>query len=451
MANSSARLTFINNFTEAMTSKPTKAGQRLKPIGESAPSMWSVTTGWSPLPEGVPALLRPTPTTYHPVVTQAETIVDLEKRKALIRGALMSLIILTGATTSDANVMAQINTKVVTEWCSLICTVAQQVFEDPLANPNLGAESKRLSIQATNNLRTLYCLLAIVSTEPANVAALTELNTLIGLISVELKLPRCGQVTQHQADLASRIDGNSEQAAYYAIIVYLAGRSMTTQATAAIHEKRPRNLQEKFNGGAPWHSLSGDIKMSVGAYTLMAKVWQMNTTMRMNLLIPLIYLEAGLSMVTGNIVYTVFKLLKNAGFAHVQFILAFLRQYPFVEEMEDFRGEIQYLAAHALALSKVDAAIRPYYKVLYSDGAGLFDSKTLEKLTGLAVSVLAETTVTINNYRHVTDPNVRARFDSRLETQRRIDARALGRRLAPPQQPNDDAVPDDDSEPPEYD
>jgi hypothetical protein len=402
---------FLENFTRSSISRGSKLRRALVPSGEEKPTMWKIQGKGTKAPVGLPPGLPTLDPGANPWTYYSDQLTDEVSQKKYMRLALFGVIALIGCSTPDLPDNVAVTATEVHKWATLITTLARLVFEDPLSKPGFGADEKSVSDPMLATLRGARDLaLCVVSGYECD-NHLQISRTHILTICSELGLPAPGTYTDLQYEKAFTADGAFEIAAYYSMVVLMSGKSLTTQAHDAIATRRPGNLQQKFHEGQEWGTIGGVAKMSKGTYTRIAKIWQMNTTLRLGLLIPLIGLEEGDAYTTGNIVFTMFKLLKNSGFAHVQLILQFCRQYPFVAKMPEFTGEMQYLAAHSRALARVDPALQPYYKLLYSDSAGLFDSKVLTSLTSLACDVLSRTNSTVKDYFHQSDPSILRRFD----------------------------------------
>lgn len=399
---------FLSNMTDISMTRTKRGVSRLTPVSEIAPTMWAVTHAW-PSFSGTHVLLkggqaRPS--------DSADTNI---KKIIAARSSLVTLMMVIAATTPELGVSEAIPTKTTRAWCTFIATMARVIFTQPLEKTNVGAVEKSISDDLAVELVDYTDELRAYSGSKPGCLDSVEITKKAVNIAAYLGLPEPGTVSTKIAKLILRRDADKEEPSYYALVVYMAGRALTTQADVAVQTARPKNLQAKFNEGATWGTIGGDARMTKGAYTHIAKAWLMNTTMRIGLLVPLISLETGEAYITGNIIYTMFKLLRGAGMAHVGIIFEFLRRHPWVAEMESLSGEMYLLALHSVSLNKSEADLRPFFKVLYADSTNYFDSKALSRLTGLAVTVLARTNKTLENYVHIADASLLTEFDDAVK------------------------------------
>lgn len=395
---------FMENITVVTTSHVKRGGRALVPVNEKPPRMWAIMHAYTPFQGG--QLL-----TRGGNARASDGAVTNDQRVMWARSALTTLLLVIANTTADLGENEAIPTSTTAAWCTFICTFARLIFVSPLDKADVGASEMNLPEAESQRLADYYDELCSFASNEVGACTAAEIQAMGEVIATRLSLPVPGIIQANIATLIISRDTAKEEPAFYALVVYMAGRAITVQTPNAVHVTRPRNLQQKFNEGATWGTIGGEAKMSRGAYVHIAKAWLMNTTMRFGLLVPLITLEAGEAYVTGNIVFTLFKLLRGAGMAHVGIIFEFLRRYPWVADMEEVSSELFYLALHSQALKTTEDALRPYYKLLYADSTNYFDSRTLTKLTGLAVSVLSRTTQSLAHYAHTQDSTLLARFD----------------------------------------
>lgn len=405
--------TFLDNIAISSTNRSVRSGSSLVPVGETPPRMWSVDAVWTPFADSEV-------TTRSGGARSTDQCVTAAQKQNAVRRALSSLLVLIAAKTVDHSPGTPIDSKETARWCNFIVTWARLIFTQPLEHVGRGAVDTPLLSPLAKDLIDWHDEVVETGTQAPGCQTLLQLRDLGRARCQTFGFPALNDFDLDDIRKVVRRDFPKEEPAYYAMVVYMSGRALTGKTENAVRTTRPANLQQKFNEGGVWESIGGTIAMSRGAYTQIAKAWQMNTTMRIGLLVPLIQLDAGEAYVTGNIVYTVFKLLRGAGMAHVGIIAAFLRKYPYAAELPEIRSEIYYLALHSKSLRTVPSQIQPYYKLLYSDAAGLFDSKVLTRLTSLAVIILGRDTNTLLAYAHATDQVVESAFDELCEQKRQL-------------------------------
>jgi len=159
--------------------------------------------------------------------------------------------------------------------------------------------------------------------------------------------------------------------------------------------------------------ISGPLQTSKTTIISLAKVWELYAQFRTGYLLPLLPLADTPSGITHSILGTMVKMLKYAQMAHVRLIYEFCSTYRFVVDMPEFAAETFLLASDSKKWAAFPSIEQSYVKVLYRDQAGIFDSKSLMRLSSLARDVMMETRGSLGDYElAAADPLLRARFDA---------------------------------------
>jgi hypothetical protein len=409
----SAARSFVTDFTQAMARSGTAPKMRaLVPVGESAPVMWSYDVSWEDNLARYTVALRGEDNLGSIGTRDSTLITDLETRYSYIRSGLGVVLAAVAAKTPTPTNLGTLKTRDVSAWGSFIATAGRIVFKKPATDSSTGIQEKAITPAVATFVRYLVdAMFSIAGGDRVDLNT-AEFNLRLREITEALKLPAAGTLTSEEIVLLAGRDATRETAAYYAMVVLLAGKTITEQSDNAICVARPKNLYDKFNGGIPWATVGGSLQMSKGAYTAIMVTWSLNPTLRMSLLVPLVALEEGEAFVTGNIVFTMFKLLRGAGMSHVNIIKNFAARFPYADEIPELSSEFYLLYLHTRSYMTVPENIRPYFKLLYGDATSLFDSKLLIKLTGLAISVMATTENRMGQYAHKDDSDMRDKFNA---------------------------------------
>jgi len=397
-------------LTRAMTA-PSRSGLvQLTPVAETVPVMWYIAGPWSATLDGYTPGLLGADSKGSAGTKASDNIEPGQRRLDYARGGLTGLIATILATTKKPAAGESHTSRDIKRWSTLIVTLSRTVFEQPLLKSGTGANLTAINVTCTTLLRYMADAAASVRRGDNIDMNTLEYNARAKAVANELGLPTPGDLTAAQVTLIATRDPVLENAAVYGLVVYMAGRVINNYTSDAVRVRRPKNLFDKFNSGVPWATVGGDLTISEGSYTMISHVWSINPTLRMSLLTPLIGLNEGEAQTTGNVIFTLFKMLRYAGMAHVEIIQNFITRYPYVHKLPELQGELRLLHNHAQALMQVPAHLRAYYKLLYSDGSALFDSKRFKQLSGLAVDIIAETETTLSRYVHTTDNDLLTRF-----------------------------------------
>jgi len=422
----------VNDLNAAMLGTGSKKASGLVPVAEKPATMWVCSQAWeqgtprynpglltvtqppapAPVAPGQPAPAVPAAIQTPSVGTMfSNTLTALDEMMDYSRMGLTGLLVAIANKTPNRAANVPISGKEIVKWANFITTYARAVFEAPNTQSGKGATETAIPVNVMTDIRYLADAAGTLRQVPTSILNVTEYNTRAQAVVTALSFPDFTDLSAAEIIMIATRDPIRENAAYYAMIIYMSGRVINNKTNAAVNDRRPKNLFDKFNGGRAWNSVGGTMKWSQGAYEAVGLTWQMNPTLRMSFLIPLISLSEGDAQVTGNIVNTMFKMHSFAGMAHVDIISQFAAKYPYSIELPDTMGEYQLFASHVKALTLVEPSIRPYYKLLYSDGTRLFDRKKLVRLTGLAVEIMGLDDSNLLDYAHIKSDELIEKFN----------------------------------------
>lgn len=407
---------FVTNFEKTQAHFATSTKRPPIPAQEAPPIMWKADSSYGEFPEGARR-------TVHGAERVSQELHMEDQRLRYVQRALSTVLVLVGATTPDLVMGAPIPSATTRAWGTWIATLSRLVFVSPLENADTGAKELSLPAAAVRMIVDWHDEVRVYANAEEEAMTFDEIHGISSQVVGALSLPEIGFFSSEMAYSALSRDPVNEEAAYFAMVIYMSGRALTAYTDAAVRERRPANLEAKFNEGAHWESVSGSLRMTKGCYMNIAKTWNVNVTLRQNVLLPLIRLEVGASYIVGNIVFTIFKMLRGAGMAHASIICEFLRNYPEAGDMPSIAGQVRLAATHSAILMKVSDDIRPYYKLLQGDATSLFDSKQFLRLTSLATEINGRENATQLQYAHAADHALISEFDTYMSMVRDMTGR----------------------------
>jgi hypothetical protein len=233
-----------------------------------------------------------------------------------------------------------------------------------------------------------------------------------------LGFPPVGQLSEGQIKGIRGSGHEVAKAALGALMVYLAGRPVVKRS-AGISEKRPKNLQDKYNRGVVWPEIGGSVKMSLGAIRYIGDTWELDVTFRSVFVRALIDTTSETAGMIGSVFGTMVILLEYAQMSHVKVIDDFLEAYPFVIDIPDLAGEIEKYTRDMVVWAQTPARERLYIKMIRRDMIKLFNSRDFLRLTRLALRILSSRNKTLDDYEGAADTDVSGLEDRFHEYKRR--------------------------------
>lgn len=341
------------------------------------------------------------------------------------RIGLFRLLVLIARATPPTTMGVAASMKEDRTWMTWIGTLAGLVLSSPASDTRLSSGFRELPMEISSRLAdsvTEWEACDEFRVEgiplPDGFHSAEHLLAELRVLADALNLPPLMDIGVPEAMAIIESGSVMQRAAYFALVVYLSGRPVTTR-TEAISSSRPGNLQAKFNNNQVWVEIGGDLKMAPGSWAKIGRAWSIDPTFRAGFFTPLIGLTHGQSGVTGSIIGTMVSLLDMAQLSHVRVISDFLKAYPWVAEMEEFSSEIHTLRYDVDRWNAFPAHIRPYAKLIHQDQFKAFDSRSLERLTRLAVDVMSQSITSLAQYAVTgADQGLRELFDRELTTRR---------------------------------
>jgi len=184
---------------------------------------------------------------------------------------------------------------------------------------------------------------------------------------------------------------------YYALIVHLMGKRINTDTRENMTIRRPGNLIDGFHAQSEEFILRGDGRMSDHAHTSINTAWDMLTSVK-QVLVPKFTLLDRSTGVPGQMVYTMFDMLKNSGMQPAALVHQLISAFPWIDEVPMLRPEYDFYVKSLTDYSRLPAPVRPYLKVMYGNTTKIFHAKSLANLTAIAVMFLKAATPTLQGY-----------------------------------------------------
>lgn len=197
--------------------------------------------------------------------------------------------------------------------------------------------------------------------------------------------------------------------AYYSLIVHLMGKKIGPDTRENITIRRPGNLIDAFHAQSEEYILRGDGRMSDNAHTMINSSWDMLTSVKQSLVPLFAGLEKSKSP-PGQIVFTLFTLLKNSGMQPAALAHQLISSFPWVIEIPILRPEYDYYVKSLLDYSKISPLVRPYIKLMYGNTTRIFHAKSLSNITACAVMYLTTVNPTLKGYTAPGGENAKAAF-----------------------------------------
>nr|WKE35285.1 hypothetical protein [Plasmopara viticola lesion associated mononegaambi virus 8] len=188
--------------------------------------------------------------------------------------------------------------------------------------------------------------------------------------------------------------------AYYAMIVFIMGKSLTPDNISAITTRRPDALIRKRSLGQYAYILTGAGQIHPDHFKHVQSGWIRSTQLR----IVTVKLLARMNASPGrseilDVVCVNMELLKNANQSYLFYIHELLTACPWAIELPSLRSPYYHYCIMVLELVSVEEYLRPYYKLMMQDAAKTIRRRDIEPLIAVATFFAAQTRSTMNQYR----------------------------------------------------
>lgn len=188
--------------------------------------------------------------------------------------------------------------------------------------------------------------------------------------------------------------------AYYAMIVFVMGKSLSPENVSALASKRPDALMRKRKLFASEYILKGAGRIKSENYSNILAGWVRSDRPRITIVKYLAKLAAvgERSTVFDPIVINM-DMLRNSGQTYIYHIQNLLVACDWVLEIPAIRAAFRSYALIVAELARQEDWFRPFYKMAMQDVSKTVRRRNIEALIGVATSFAAQTQKTMNKYR----------------------------------------------------
>lgn len=188
--------------------------------------------------------------------------------------------------------------------------------------------------------------------------------------------------------------------AYYSMIVFIMGKSLTPENVSAITTRRPDALIRKRSLQAYSYILTGAGQIHPDHFKHIQSGWIRSTQLR----IITVKLLARLNASPGrsemlDVVSVNMEMLKNSGQSYLFYIHELLVACPWAVTIPSLRSPYYHYCRMVLHLATVEEYLRPFYKLMMQDAAKEIRRRDIEPLISVATFFAAQTRTTMNQYR----------------------------------------------------
>lgn len=196
---------------------------------------------------------------------------------------------------------------------------------------------------------------------------------------------------------AARVEGLY---AYYAMIVFIMGKSISPENVTAISKRRPDALMRKRSVTDSAYILTGDGKIDPACYRFIQSGWIRSTRPRIIIVTHLAKLNASdsrsevLDPISVNM-----DMLKNAGQSYIYYINELLIACPWCIEIPALRSSFAYYARMVHVIASQPTYFQPFFKLAMQDNSKIVRRRDIEALIGVATFFAGQTKKSMNQYR----------------------------------------------------
>jgi hypothetical protein len=188
--------------------------------------------------------------------------------------------------------------------------------------------------------------------------------------------------------------------AYYAMLIFIMGKSLSPESVTAISTKRPDALIRKRSLTTCKYILVEDGKLLVDNYARVQSGWVRSTRPRILIVRHLAILNAAdnSSELLDSICVNM-DMLRNSGQTYIYYIHELLTACPWAIEIPSLRAAFYHYVRMCNVLNTQPAWLKPYYKLMMQDSTKEVRRRGIEPLTAVATFFAAQTRQTMARYR----------------------------------------------------
>lgn len=188
---------------------------------------------------------------------------------------------------------------------------------------------------------------------------------------------------------------------YYAMLVFILGKSLNPDTAVAISTRRPEALMRKANSRRGEYILQGDGRIPSENYARVQSGWVKSTGPRYRIVAHLanMYASSERPEALDPIVVNM-DMLRNSGQSYIYYIHELVTAHPWcVIDIHPLRATWKYYVRILNVLQTQPAHIVPFYKMMVQDSNKDVRRKEIEPLIGVAIFFASQTRPKMNQYR----------------------------------------------------
>nr|QVU39968.1 Nucleocapsid [Magnaporthe oryzae mymonavirus 1] len=185
---------------------------------------------------------------------------------------------------------------------------------------------------------------------------------------------------------------------YASLLLFLCGKKINDKNKITITQRRPQNLIDThgIHESAHWFLL-GEGQMGDEAHRMVNLSWTKYAKARVAIIKVVATFGAGDSL-AQRVVYTVSKLLENAGMQQARSIHNFLQAFPQASTYACIRAALNAYALSIAEVVQVPAYLQPYYKLIYGENTRVFHRASVLPLAACAISYEKNFSPSLQNF-----------------------------------------------------
>lgn len=188
--------------------------------------------------------------------------------------------------------------------------------------------------------------------------------------------------------------------AYYAMLVFVLGKSLSPESMVALTTKRPSALIRKRMLENCEYILVGEGKPAMDNYKRIQSGWIRSTRPRISIVTHLANLvSADNRSESLDTICVNMEMLKNSGQTYMYYIHELFVACPWCLTIPAVRSAYYHYVRIVKTLAEQPEWFRPYYKLAYQDATSIVRRKDIEPLIGIATFYAAQTRKTMSKYR----------------------------------------------------
>jgi len=188
---------------------------------------------------------------------------------------------------------------------------------------------------------------------------------------------------------------------YYAMLVFIMGKSLTAESITAISTRRPEALMRKAKNRRAEYILQGDGRISTDNYSRIQGGWVKSTNPRKIIVnhLAIAYAAEDTPEILDPIIVNM-DMLRHANQTYLIYIYELVVAHPWcVTDLHPLRAAWQYYRKIVHILNAQPRHLVPFYKLMMQDQDKDIRRREIQPLIAVAVFYAAQTREKMNQYR----------------------------------------------------